>query len=144
MTRADAEVLARTRSAVLNVLLVAGLLIALSGWALRSLDRGATLWPPDRARRVAFGVLLGLVAASLIARRAIGRRPRPARFFQAHLAAAILGALAVPLGFVYGYAVAPTLDAVAPFWVAGLALGFLALPRRAELADGNPDPNLHR
>jgi hypothetical protein len=39
----------------------------------------------------------------------------------------------VPIGFAYAYAVRPTLDAVAPFWVAGLALGFLALPRAAEL-----------
>jgi hypothetical protein len=49
------------------------------------------------------------------------------------VAAAAVGALAVPLGLVYGWTVRPRLDAVAPFWVAALALGFLALPRVHEL-----------
>jgi hypothetical protein len=44
---------------------------------------------------------------------------------------------------VYGWIVRPRLDAVAPFWVAALALGFLALPRAAEL-DGFDAPMLDR
>ena len=48
-------------------------------------------------------------------------------------------ALAVPLGLAYGWFVRPRLDAVGPFWVAALALGFLALPRAHEL-DGFDDP----
>jgi hypothetical protein len=47
----------------------------------------------------------------------------------------LIAALAVPLGFVYGYAIDPTLPAVAPFWVAALTLGFLSLPRRSILDD---------
>ena len=43
--------------------------------------------------------------------------------------------MAIPLGLIYGWFVRPTLDAVAPFWIAGLAIGFLSLPRAAELDD---------
>ena len=53
---------------------------------------------------------------------------RARRFFRARVAAAGVGALAVPLGFVYGWFADGHLAAVAPFWVAALGLGFLALP----------------
>ena len=35
--------------------------------------------------------------------------------------------------FAYAYAARPRLDAIAPFWVAALALGILATPRGYEL-----------
>jgi hypothetical protein len=141
------ELVRRTRSAVLNVLVVVGGGIALSGLILRDRRRGATLWPPDPTRRAAYVALLGLVVASVVLRRVLGRRSglrdqatRAGRFFRAHLAGALAGALAVPLGLAYAYAVRPDLEAVAPFWVAALALGFLSLPRPDALSDLDAPP----
>lgn len=136
------DLLARTRSAVLNVLVVAGGGIALSGWFLKGRERGATLWSPDDVRKGAYLGLLGLVAASFALRRTLGSRSalkdpatRSKRFFRAHLAGAVVGALAVPLGLAYAYAVRPDLEAVGPFWVAAMALGYLSLPRADALTD---------
>ena len=39
------------------------------------------------------------------------------------------------VGFAHGWLVDPRLEALAPFWVAALGLGFLALPRGHELDD---------
>ncbi|MBX6315268.1 MAG: hypothetical protein IRY99_20510 [Isosphaeraceae bacterium] len=130
----------RTRSAVLNVMLVAGVGIALSGLMLGRRDRGLTDWPPAAARPWAYGALLVVVVASHLVRRLGASRSalrdpatRATRFIRAHVAAAVVALLAVPLGFAYGLAVEPELPAVLPFWVAALALGFLALPRDVEL-----------
>ena len=41
----------------------------------------------------------------------------------------------MPLGLAYGWLVRPRLDAVGPFWVAALTLGFLALPRARQFED---------
>lgn len=135
-----------TRSLVLNILVGVGAVIALSGLGLRTLDRGATDWPRDAVELTAHGMLVGLVVASFAARRAVGSRSalrppstRASRFRRAHALGAALGALAAPLGTAYAFAVRPTLEAVAPFWVAALALGFLSLPRRREL-DGFDAP----
>lgn len=144
MTRPDplAAGLERTRSAVLNILVVVGLGIAVSGWVLRPRAQGVAPWPVVTARRVALSGLLALVVASFATRRIGSTREalrdpntRLARFHRAHLLGALIAALAVPLGFIYGYAVDPTLPAVAPFWVAALTLGFLSLPRRSTLDD---------
>jgi hypothetical protein len=134
--------LERTRSAVLNILVLDGVGIAVSGLLLRWRDRGALFRAPDGARQAMLGGLLALVVASFLCRRILARRSalrdparRARRFFRGHVVSAALGALAVPLGFVYGWTVRPRLDAVAPFWVAALALGFLSLPRAVELVD---------
>ena len=131
----------RTRSTVLNVLVVVGAGIAVSGWVLGRRDRGALLWDPDMARRVSIVVLLALLVASRLmlrtgSTRAALRDPglRARRFYRSHVAAAVVGALAVPLGFFYGWAIKPRLEDISPYWVVALATGFLALPRSHELA----------
>ena len=138
---AAAGCLDRTRSAVLNVLVFVGAGIAVSGWALGRRDRGAFLWDPDMARRVSIVVLLSLLVASrLVLRLGSGRAAlrdpdgRARRFYRSHVAAAVVGALAVPLGFFYGWAIKPRLEDISPYWVVALASGFLALPRAHELA----------
>lgn len=134
--------LERTRSAVLNLLVPVGLGIAVSGWVLRSRTQGVAPWSVATVRRVILSGLLAMVVASYATRRIGSSREalrdpetRLARFHRAHLLAASIAALAVPLGFAYGCAVDPILPAVAPFWVAALTLGFLSLPRRSTLDD---------
>jgi hypothetical protein len=137
----DAECLARTRSAVLNVMVVTGTGIAVSGWLLRWRDRSDLLRAEDTGLRRAFqAALLVLAVASyaaprLLAGRSALRDPegRSQRFRRAHVLAAAIGALAVPLGLGYGWITAPRLDVVGPFWVVALALGSLAIPRAHEL-----------
>lgn len=138
---AAAVCLDRTRSAVLNVLVFVGAGIAVSGWALGRRDRGAFLWDPDMARRVSIVVLLSLLVASRVVLRVGSGRPalrdpsgRARRFRRSHIASALVGAIAVPLGLAYGWAIKPRLEDISPFWVVALATGFLALPRSNELA----------
>ncbi len=128
--------LERTRSAVLNVLVVMGIGIALSGWLLSRRAFGLALWPPDEARRLALLALLGIVLLSVSVRRIGTSRvflkdhtKRAQRFYWAHVAGAAIGALAVPLGFAYGWAIRPRIDGVGPFWAVALAMGVLSLPR---------------
>jgi hypothetical protein len=96
-------------------------------------------------------VLLLLAIVSVVCRRLMGSRARlkePAtrasRFLWSHLVGALVAALAVPLGLAHGWLIAPDLELIVPFWVAALALGFLALPRERELGgfalpmDGEP------
>ena len=132
--------LERTRSSVLNILLTVGLGIAISGFVLRRRDQFALFRAGDRVREGLMAGLFGIVIGSVFVRRllASGSRLRDEatrcrRFYLAHVLAAGIGALAIPLGLVYGWLVEPRLRAVAPFWVAGLALGFIAYPRRYEL-----------
>jgi len=140
---ATVDCLARTRSAVLNVLLFIGAGIAVSGYLLGRHRLGQ---PPllglNLTRRGAMAGLLGLILlAYLILRvgsgRSLLRDPsrRAARFFRARVAVAIVGALAIPLGFAAGWSNDPRLEALAPFWIAALGLGFLAIPRGSELDD---------
>ncbi len=86
-------------------------------------------------------VVIGYLVRRIGTRRSALRDPasRASRFYRAHVAAAVMGSLAVPLGLVHGWAVRPQLEAVAPYWVAALALGFLALPRAHEL-EGFDEP----
>ncbi len=133
--------LERTRSAVLNVLVVVGGGIAASGWILGRHDPDAALpWGTLTTRQVALGTLVGIVAASYATLRGFAGREslrnpakRLARFFRGRLAASIIAAQAIPLGFAYGWYVDSRIQAIAPFWIASLALGFLALPRGSEL-----------
>ena len=140
----------RTRSAVLNVLVVVGAGIAVSGWVLGRLDRGALVWDPIMARRNSIAVVLALLVASRVVLRVGSSRSArrdPAtcarRFERSHFVAAVIGAVAVPLGFAYGWAIKPRLEDISPFWVVALASGFLALPRSHELAGfDEPIPDL--
>jgi hypothetical protein len=145
---ADAVVacLERTRSAVTNVLVAAGVAIAVSGLLLRWRGGWATPSASETLRQSLLIALVIVVVVSYAARRVLAgwealREPstRAKRFFLGHVVAAAVAALTVPLGLAFGWFVRPTLDAVAPFWVAALALGFLALPRASEL-DGFDKP----
>jgi hypothetical protein len=137
----------RTRSAVLNVLMAAGLGIAISGWLLRWHERRA-LFPgahPQLRQGLIVG-LFGVAVASYVVRRVMTRRgalhdpkQRAARFYRGHVLAAVLAALAVPLGLVYGWIDRPRLDTVGPFWVVTIALGLLALPRAYEMEGFDSD-----
>jgi hypothetical protein len=132
--------LERTRSAVLNVLTVAGIGIAVTGFILRGRTRGA--WGQGAGRLGSFLMmaLFAIVVASYVVRRMIGSRAaladpsrRAKRFHRAHVASALVAAVAVPVGFVHGWFVRPRLDAVAPYWIAAVGLGLLAFPRAEEL-----------
>ncbi len=137
--------LSRTRSAVLNVLVVIGLMIAASGWWLR---RRAEQGVVEPVRGWHDGLLLGLIVvavSSYVMRRARFRRAdagtasrQATRYFWTHVGSAAVAAIGVPLGLAYGWYVNPHLEGVIPFWVVPLALGFLAIPRRGELDDHGP------
>ncbi len=142
--------LRRTRSAVLNILLGVGAVVALSGALLRRRMAGAVVPAPDAWKQ---GLLLGLFVifvASTLTRRVLGRRSRlrdplarGPRFFWGHVIPAAIGAVAAPLGLVYGWVVSPRLEAILPFWLAALVLGILAYPRGRELEDLGPPMALH-
>jgi hypothetical protein len=133
------EVLEQTRSAVLNVLIIAGAGIAASGLLLRWRDSWALSRAPESAKNGLI-VALALVAVfSHLTRRSA--RGDEQRFYRGHVLAAALAALAVPLGLAFGWFVRPRLDAVAPFWIVALALGWLALPRAYEVDEFEPVPS---
>ncbi len=135
--------LERARSSVLNVLVVVGLSIAVSGWLLRG--RAESPPPPRPAKALNNSLYLALIAVAVTSyatRRLIASRVPRARsgrrdplFYWSHVGPALIAALAVPLGFAYGWLVSPRLDAIIPFWAVPFALGFLSLPRPAELLD---------
>lgn len=135
--------LERTRSAVLNVLVVVGAGIAASGWVLGRHEPDAALpWGAIRTGRALMAALAVLGAASYLTLRVVTGREmlrdparRASRFFRGRVASAVIAALAIPLGFAHGWLVDPNLKALAPYWVAALGLGFLALPRGHELDD---------
>ncbi len=135
--------LERTRSGVLNVLVIVGAGIAASGWILGHHDPDVALpWGTIQTRRATLGTLVAVIALSFaILRVGSGREAlrnptrRAARFYRSRVAAASVAAMAVALGFAHGWFVDPRLESLAPFWVAALGLGFLALPRGHELDD---------
>ena len=134
--------LERTRSSVLNVLVAVGLSIAVSGWLLRARAESPRPRPTKAVSDALYVSLIALAVASYATRRLMGARaPRaPAGrrdhlFYWSHVGPALIAALAVPLGLAYGWLVSPRLDAVIPFWAVPFALGFLSLPRQAELLD---------
>jgi hypothetical protein len=136
------DCLEQTRSHVLNVLVLVGFSIAVSGWLLRGRAQTWQPWPAKTLSDSLYLALIAVAATSYIARRVIGSRARHAEsrirdrlFYWSHVAPALIAAAAIPLGFAYGWHVAPSLKAVIPFWVAPIALGFLSLPRKSELAD---------
>jgi hypothetical protein len=135
--------LERTRSAVLNVLVVIGAMIAASGWVLGHHDVDPLPRGVEETWRFASMIALGvLIALSYLILRIVAGRERlrdpsrrASRFFGGRVASAIVAGLAVPLGFAHGWLLNPNLEALAPFWVAAVGLGFLALPRGHELDD---------
>jgi hypothetical protein len=140
---ASLDCLKKTRSGVLNVLVGVGVVVALSGMLLRGRVEGDV--PKGFSHIMYLGLIL-IFAASTIARRSLGRRSRLsdpssrcARFFQGHVMAAVIGALAAPLGLVFGWLGSPRLEAILPFWITALVLGILAYPRGHEL-DGFDAP----
>ncbi|SIO61915.1 hypothetical protein SAMN05444166_6894 [Singulisphaera sp. GP187] len=145
------DCLARTRSSVINVLMGIAAGIAVSGLLLRWRDRGAIWRATDELRQGLLAGLFLILFSSYAVRRVGASRARlhdperrASRFYQAHLTSAVIGSLAILLGVCYGWWIRPRLDAVSPFWVAALALGFLALPRADELRDFEapiPEPN---
>jgi hypothetical protein len=134
--------LARTRAAVLNVLVAVAVMIALCGWLLRRRAEDAIARAPRGLHDALLFALLVVAVASYLARRSRPRRAssvtpgrREVQFFRSHVAGAAIAALGVPLGLAYGWWVDPRLEGVIPFWVIPLALGFLAIPRRLELLE---------
>ena len=142
--------LVRTRLAVLNVLVGVGLAIALGGVLLRGRAEIHRPLPPGGLPDAWMSGLLALILASCALRAVLARRApsvaperRASAFFWAHVLPAAVIALAAPLGIAYGWWVAPRLEAVIPFWVVPLALGFLAIPRAHEVDElerRSPDP----
>ncbi|MFO0908626.1 MAG: hypothetical protein U0794_09730 [Isosphaeraceae bacterium] len=131
-----------TRSMVLNVLVVVGVGIALTGGLLRWKGSAVEVRGQASLGQGLLGGLFVILAASRIALRVMTapsalRDPvaRFARFYRGHVVSAGLGALAIPLGLAYGWLVRAELEAVVPFWVTALALGFMAFPRTRELQD---------
>src|SRR5207249_10900015 len=94
--------------------------------------------------------LIGLAIVSYVLRRVLVRRAarfdpgrRRSAFYRAHVLPAAIAALAAPLGIVHGWFVDARLEAVIPFWVVPLALGFLFVPHSHELDEFDrptPDP----
>lgn len=62
-------------------------------------------------------------------------RKRAGRFFRSRVVATAIASLAIPLGFLSGWVSGPDLQTVAPYWIASLGMGFIALPRGHELDD---------
>jgi hypothetical protein len=140
--QAPADCLERARSSVLNVLVAVGLSIAVSGWLLRTRAETPPAQPARARSDALYGSLIALAVASYAARRMLTARASsalPARrdhlFYWSHVGPALIAAMAVPLGLAYGWLVSPRLDAIIPFWAVPFALGFLSLPRQAELLD---------
>jgi hypothetical protein len=132
--------LERTRTAVLNVLIAVGSVIAVSGGVLRI--RAASQQPPATSglRRGLSATLIVIAVFSYVTRRMMASHlgydqaaTSQSRFYWSHVAPAIIAALAAPLGLVYGWWVDSSVQSVIPFWVVALALGSLALPRASEV-----------
>ena len=147
---ASLDCLKKTRSGVLNVLVGVGVVVALSGALLRRRAGNVIAPAPDRLSQALFLCLFVLFVASTFSRRVLGFRARlrdphlrGPRFFWGHVIPAILGALAAPLGLLYGWLVSPQLEAILPFWLAALVLGILAYPRGRELLDLGAPMELH-
>ena len=145
-TTPEAECVDRTRSAVLNVMVLDGAGIAVSGWVLGRLDVGALLLNTDLFWRLSMGALFSILLFSRVMLRVgTGRSAlkdptkRGRRFRRAHVLSALIGGLAVPIGFGHGWAVEPSLQAVAPFWIVAIGVGIMALPRSTEL-EGFDEP----
>ncbi len=106
--KTDLDGLERARDVVVNVLLADGLAIALSGYSLSRTGYTMHLIDAQLAQGVAFALLVVLVFASIATRRLFAARfrlrdpsRRAGRLVRAHAASALVGAVAIPLGYVY-------------------------------------------
>lgn len=134
------SLLEHTRSWVLNVLVVDGLTILSSALIFRRwgwIDFGYETAP---MRRFLVGSLIAVLVAGLSTLRIFGGRgsltaprSRAFRYFTSRVGAAVVGWMALPLGLAYGLAIEPSLNAVAPFWIAAMVVGTLAFPRPWDL-----------
>ncbi len=137
---ASLDCLEKTRSGVLNVLVGVGAVVALTGMLLHGRVAGALVPAPERLKEMMLSSLILIFIVSMILRRALGRsirlhdpQLRSSRFFWGHVLPAVVGAVAAPLGLIYGWLISPRLEAILPFWVTALVLGILAYPRGHEL-----------
>lgn len=142
----SARCLAQTRARVVNVLILTGLTIMATGLILGRLGLRVIVADVEGWRRLLYGGLIGVVAASHLMRRAMGSRDRlrapetrGERFARTRFVSALIGWLAAPLGLIYGLTIDPRLETVALFWAAAMVLGVLALPRAVEL-EGFDEP----
>jgi hypothetical protein len=147
---ASLDCLKNTRSGVLNVLVGVGAVVALSGALLRRRANGVVVPVPDLLNQFLFFCLILIFVVSTVTRRVLGRRDRlrdphlrGPRFFWGHVVPAAIGALAAPLGLLYGWLVSPRIEVILPFWLAALVLGVLAYPRGRELLDLGAPMELH-
>jgi len=147
---ASLDCLKQTRSGVLNVLVGVGAVVALSGALLRRRANDVVVPAPVVLNQVLFFCLIVIFVLSTVTRRVLGRRVRlrdphlrGSRFFWGHVIPATIGALAAPLGLLYGWLVSPRIEAILPFWLAALGLGILAYPRGRELEDLGAPMELH-
>ncbi len=132
--------LERTRTAVFNVLIAVGFLIAVSGGLLRlrTRDDGGPA-SGDLHRELLTGLMIiGVVSYAtrrILSQKLVGSKSAAdeSLFYWSHVLPAIIAALAAPLGLVYGWCVDSSVQSIIPFWVVALALGSLALPRVSEL-----------
>jgi len=141
-----ATCLERTRARVVNVLILIGLTIMVSGLILGRLSLRVVVADVEGWRRLLYGGLIGVVVASFLTRRIMGSRERlrepetrGERFARTRVVSALIGWLAAPLGLIYGLTIDPRLETVALFWAAAMVLGVLALPRAVEL-EGFAEP----
>jgi hypothetical protein len=147
---ASRDCLKKTRSAVLNLLVGVGAVVALTGALLRGRAADIARPPPDSRSQVMFLGLFVIFVVSTISRRVLGRRARlrdpflrGPRFFWGHVIPAAIGALAAPLGLLHGWLVSPRIEIILPFWITALVLGILAYPRGRELDDLGAPMELH-
>jgi|GEM_PF-949481 len=138
--------LERTRERVVQVLILIGLTIMISGLILGQLGLRVTVADVEGWRRLLYGGLIGVVVASHLTRRIMGSRERlrepdtrGERLLRTRVVSAMIGWVAAPLGLIYGLTIDPRLETVALFWAAAMVLGVLALPRAAEL-EGFDEP----
>jgi len=138
--------LERTRSVVLNVMVVDGLAIAATGLILRRWEGIETDLDRGLLKKLLLGGLFGVFIVALFVLGRLGGRSRleapitrGSRYFTSRVAAAVLGWCTLPLGLAYGMLIDPSLGGVAPFWLAAMVLGRLALPRALDL-EGFPEP----
>jgi drug/metabolite transporter (DMT)-like permease len=149
-SRADPEwtaCLERTRRAVLNLLIAVGLIIAVGGWLLRGRADVPRRPPPSIGLPLLMLALVLLAVASYLCRRLarshaakIEPGRRPALFFWSHVDSAAVAVFVAALGIFGGWFIDPRFEAIVPFWVVALVLGFQAIPRTYELDDYIPLP----